>query len=90
MENVKVPDDYARMLETKTVAVIGPPPGVSREHCVDAEVAITQDWVDDGMGLGWVVFFKPSDDEIKNLQEGGLLKVTLRGDSLVPHSLGSW
>lgn len=90
MDNVEVPQDFVDQLETSLVKTIGPPAGISREHCVDAQVCITQDWVDDGMGLGWTMFFKPTEEELAHLNKGGLLKVQLRGQGLVPHSLGIW
>jgi hypothetical protein len=90
VDNVAVPQDFVEQLKTAVVKTIGPPPGISREHCVDAQVCITEDWAEDGMGLGWTVFFKPSEEELKHLHNNGLLKVQLRGNGLVPHSLGVW
>lgn len=90
MENVSVPEDFVKELHDAKVITVGPPPGISREHCVDAQACVTDDWVSDGMGLGFTMFFKPNEEEIKYLVEGGLLKVQLRGNVLVPHSLGTW
>lgn len=89
MKNVDVPEDFAKQL-TGEVVIIGPPPGISRNDCIDAKIHVTEEWESDGMGLGFTAFFKPSDEEIEHLAMGGLLKVQLRGSGLVPHALGIW
>lgn len=84
MNHVPVPvrAEIARPWAAKRV--IGPPPGVSREHCVDAEVLIDDSHQEDGMGLTFRAYFKPTEDEIEHLREDGYVEVHLRGSGLVP------
>ena len=90
MKNVPIPVSFSDQLKHANVQTIGPPPGISREHCVDAEVCVTDDWSDDGMGLGFTMFFEPDEEELEAIKNGALLKVQIRGYALVPHSLGIW
>lgn len=90
MEQVAPPEDFVNQLIHKEVVSIAPPPGVSREHCVDAQVCLTSDWAEDGMGFGFVMFFEPTPEEIEHFTNGGLIKLTIRGNGLVPHSVGLW
>jgi hypothetical protein len=89
---IDVPENYQSEFEKCIVTTIGPPAGVSREHCIEAKVLVTMDWAEeDGMGPAWVMFYKPEEDDLKVLNSGGSVKLTLRAiDGLIPHSLGVW
>jgi hypothetical protein len=63
---------------------IGPPPGVSRADCGDAEVLIDDASAGDGMGLTFRAFFQPTDAEIETLRNGGYIQIHLRGNHLLP------
>jgi len=90
MEQVEPPESYTQNLINSQTHIIGPPPGVSREHCIEAKVCVTDDWLDDGMGLAFIMFCKPNEQELESLNNGGLLKLTIRGHGLVPHNVGVW
>lgn len=91
MKSVEVPEDYAVNFQDKEVLSIGPPAGVSREHCVDAmSVCVTTDWQDDGMGAAFIMFFQPDEEELAALNRGAKIKLTIRGMALQPHALGLW
>lgn len=70
--------------------VIGPPPGIFREHCGDAEVLIDNSYLEDGMGLTFRAYFKPTDEDIEKLKNDGFVEVYFRGNGLVPFGASIW
>lgn len=84
MNHIPVPDRAETAYPWATKRTLGPPPGISRADCGDAEVLIDDTSADDGMGLTWRAFFKPTEAEIETLRNGGYVQVHLRGNGLVP------
>lgn len=89
MRQVDIPESFQKELPGE-IFTIGPPPGVSREHCVEAKVHVIDDVWNDGMGFNWTVFFELDKDDLDVLKLGGLIKMQMRGIGMVPHSLGTW
>lgn len=94
MEGIETPQSFINAMKNEglnlTTLVVEPPAGVSREHCVPAHCARTNDWEDDGMGSAFIMFFEPNEDEKRKIVLGCPIKLTLRGSGLVPHAISIW
>ena len=62
----------------------GAPVGVEETDCFDLAVKVSDDQVDDGMGLCFRSYWKPTQEELDALTNGASIELNIRGRSQPP------
>ena len=91
MEPTKVPESAKRAYPNHGLIDMGPPRGVSDDVCGTAEMLLGRTPTMPGFGgRDQLAFFKPSRDELFELNAGGYLVMNQLGNVVQPFSLGVW
>lgn len=79
--------DLARRARPLTMTVsMGPPQGVSDDDCGTAEMLVSHE-VLPGIGRAHYAYFRPTQEELQTLQDGGFLELALYGSGVQPFGL---
>lgn len=65
---------------------VGPPAGIGLDECGIAKTLRDVTIFGGSQTYDWMVYFKPSDEDLSVLNSGGLVRFSMLGYSEVPHS----
>lgn len=90
MKAVEVPQNQVKaIVREKPEAVVvdvGPPKGVDPSECSTARALRQSCHFGEHDTYEWSVYFQPSSRDLAWLNDNGLIKINMIGDSMVPHS----
>lgn len=87
---VPVPEDVRRLRTSTVVVNMGPPKGVSDDECGTIEVLIETNALNRPIGRGQYAYYRPTAEELEQLNAGGVIELGQYGQVFQPVSLRTW